>query len=79
MAIRKVVSIETGPINTRISYIDYGKEGGKIRKSIEFSTPEGAIEDGYVRDRDSFLHALKRQMKAAKFKKSAKEGTENGK
>lgn len=69
MAIRKVVSIETGPINTRISYIDYGKADGKIRKSIEFSTPEGAIEDGYVRDKDSFLHALKRQMKAAKFKK----------
>ena len=69
MAIRKVVNIETGPINTRISYIDYGKPEGKIRKSIEFSTPEGAIEDGYVRDRDSFLHALKQQMKAAKFKK----------
>jgi len=69
MAIRRVISIETGPINTRISYIDYGKPEGKIRKYIEFSTPEGAVEDGYVRDKDSFLHALKRQMKAAKFPK----------
>ena len=67
MAIRKVISIETGPISTRISYSDYGKPDGKIRKSIEFSTPEGAVEDGYVRDRDSYLHALRREMKAAKF------------
>lgn len=69
MAIRKVISIETGPISTRISYGDYGKPDGKIRKSIEFSTPEGAVEDGYVRDRDSYLHALKRQMKLGKFPK----------
>lgn len=69
MAIRKVISIETGPISTRISYGDYGKPDGKIRKSIEFSTPEGAVEDGYVRDRDSYLHVLKRQMKLGKFPK----------
>ena len=69
MAIRKVICIEPGPINTRISKIDYGKPDGKIRKSIEFATPEGAIEDGYVRDRDSYLYTLKREMKAGKFKK----------
>lgn len=68
MAIRKVICIEPGPVNTRISKIDYGKPDGKIRKSIEFATPEGAIEDGYVRDRDSFLHVLKREMKAGKFR-----------
>lgn len=68
MAIRKVICIEPGPVNTRISRMDYGKPDGKIRKSIEFTTPEGAIEDGYVRDRDSFLHVLKREMKAGKFR-----------
>ena len=69
MAIRKVVCIEPGPISTRISKIDYGKPDGRIRKSIEFATPEGAVEDGYVRDRDSYLYTLKREMKAGKFKK----------
>ena len=69
MAIRKVVCIEPGPISTRISKIDYWKPDGRIRKSIEFATPEGAVEDGYVRDRDSYLYTLKREMKAGKFKK----------
>lgn len=69
MAIRKVICIEPSPINTRISKIDYGKPDGKIRKSIEFATPEGAVEDGYIRDRDSFLYVLKRELKAGKFKK----------
>lgn len=69
MAIRKVVCIEPGPINTRISKIDYGKPDGRIRKSIEFATPEGAVEDGYIHDRDSYLYTLKRELKAGKFKK----------
>jgi len=68
MAIRRVICIEPGPISTRISDMSYGKPDGKIRKSIEFATPEGAIEDGYVRDRDSFLHVLKREMKEQKFR-----------
>ena len=67
MAIRKVICIEPGPVSTRISKMDYGKPNGKIRATIEFATPEGAIEDGYIRDRDSYLHALKREMTEAKF------------
>ena len=69
MAIRRVISIEPGPISTRISKIDYGKADGKIRKAIEFATPEGAVEDGYIRDRDSYLYALKREMKEAKLQR----------
>lgn len=69
MAIRRVICIEPGPVSTRISKMDYGKPNGKVWKTTEFATPEGAVEDGYIRDRDSYLYALKREMKEGKFQR----------
>ncbi|MBU5478532.1 pilus assembly protein PilM [Eubacterium sp. MSJ-13] len=55
---KKVVSIEAGIWLTKVGLVDYKKSSPKIYKAFTFRTPEHAVEDGYIRDKEAFAAAL---------------------
>lgn len=65
---KRVLSIDIGVIHTRVCEIDYGKKTPHIYKCITFRTPDNAIEDGYIRDKQVLAAELKRRLEEADMK-----------
>lgn len=59
MAGKKVLSIDIGVLTTRIVEIDYKKEKPHIYNVATFDTPDGAVEDGFIRNREILSVAMK--------------------
>lgn len=59
---KKVISMELGTWWTKVVYMDYGKKSPQIHDMFSFRTPEHAVEDGYIRDKESFTKALKDEL-----------------
>ncbi len=55
----KVLSIEVGYSLVRICELDYKIKHPKIYSSLEVATPEGAFEDGYIRQPEQLAGAIK--------------------
>lgn len=65
---KRVLSIDIGVIHTRVCEIDYGKKTPHIYKCITFRTPDNAIEDGYIRDKQVLAAELKKRLEEADMK-----------
>jgi type IV pilus assembly protein PilM len=68
---KKVLSIVIGTENTKVCEISYKKNKNKgihVNKSISFPTPENTIEDGFIKDMDTFGEELKSQLRKGKLK-----------
>ncbi|SHO53939.1 pilus assembly protein PilM [Anaerocolumna xylanovorans] len=65
---KRVLSIDIGVINTRICEMDYGKKTPHIYKCITFRTPDNAIEDGYIRDKQVLAAVLRKKLDEADMK-----------
>ncbi|MEG2441294.1 MAG: pilus assembly protein PilM [Acetivibrio sp.] len=65
---RRVLSIEIGTEYTKVCEIDYQKKNPKVYNFLSFETPQNTVEDGYIRDKESFSLELKRQLKEAGMK-----------
>ena len=59
---KKVISIETGIQWTKVALVDYRKKNPPVHEACAFRTPEHAVEDGYIRDKDSLARALKEEL-----------------
>lgn len=59
---KKVISIETGIQWTKVALVDYLKKNPPVHEAFAFRTPEHAVEDGYIRDKDSLARALKEEL-----------------
>lgn len=59
MAGKKVLSIDIGVYTTRIVEMDYKKAKPNIYNVVSFDTPDGAVEDGYIRNREILSVAMK--------------------
>lgn len=59
---KKVISIETGVQWTKVALVDYRKKNPPVHEAFAFRTPEHAVEDGYIRDKDSLARALKEEL-----------------
>ena len=59
---KKVISIETGIQWTKVALVDYRKKNPPLHEAFAFRTPEHAVEDGYIRDKDSLARALKEEL-----------------
>ena len=57
--VKRVVSIEAGVWWTKVALADYRKKNPPVHKAFAFRTPEHAVEDGYIRDKEAFASALK--------------------
>lgn len=62
MANKKVISIEAGVWWTKVSLVEYRKKNPPVYQAFVFRTPEHAVEDGYIRDKDSLASALKQEL-----------------
>lgn len=60
---KKVLSIEIGQQVTKAVVIDFLKKNPHVYNAISFDTPEGVMEDGYVKDKDRMAQLLREQMK----------------
>ena len=62
MAGKKVLSIDIGVQTTRMVEIDYRKPKPHVYSVATFETPDGAVEDGYIRNREILSVAMKEAM-----------------
>ena len=60
---KKVLSIEIGQQVTMAVVIDFLKKNPHVYNAFSFDTPEGVMEDGYVKDKDRMAQLLREQMK----------------
>lgn len=60
---KKVLSIEIGQQVTKAVVIDFLKKNPHVYNTFSFDTPEGVMEDGYVKDKDRMAQLLREQMK----------------
>lgn len=65
---KKVLCIEVGLRFTRISEVMGYKATPTVYNCITFPTPEGAFEDGYIRDKASLGAAIRQQLSEHKIK-----------
>ena len=67
MAINKVLSIEIGFATTRIVEVDYLKKNPKVYNCVIFDTPEGMLEDGFIRDKSQMAQLINSEIAKAKI------------
>lgn len=65
---KKVLSIEIGISTTRIVEVDFRSQKPKVYNCVTFETPDGAIEDGFIRNREILSVAMKEALSAGGFK-----------
>ena len=69
---KKVLSILIGSECTKVCELQYKKKyknkSIRVYKSIVFETPEGSVEDGFIKDMNVFGEELKSRLKSAKIK-----------
>lgn len=59
---KKVISIEPGMWWTKVVLTECRRKTPQIYDMFYFVTPENAVEDGYIRDRETFSEALREQL-----------------
>lgn len=64
---RKVLSIQTGIWWTKVALMDYGVKHPNVYEVFSFRTPEHAVEDGYIRERESLANQLKVELSKRKI------------
>ncbi len=64
----RILSVEVGNTITRICEMDFRMKNPKVYKYFCIPTPQGALEDGFVRDSAAMTAALKRTIAENKIK-----------
>lgn len=59
----RVISIEVGYTLTKICEVDYKAKKPRVYQCFCIKTPEGALQDGYIRNTDEFSKSLKEEIK----------------
>lgn len=57
-----VLSIETGSWWTKVCLVEYNKKNPHVYDAFYIRTPENAIEDGYIRDKESLTEVIKEEL-----------------
>lgn len=60
---KKVLSIEIGQQVTKAVVVDYLRKNPHVYNAFSFDTPPDAMEDGYIKDKDSIAQLLKAQIR----------------
>lgn len=59
---KKVLSIEVGQQVTKAVVVDYLRKNPHVYNAFSFDTPPDAMEDGYIKNKDSIAQMLKSQI-----------------
>ena len=65
--VKRVVSIEAGVWWTKVALADYRKKNPPVHKAFAFRTPEHAVEDGYIRDKEAFCVCTESRTQQARY------------
>ena len=60
----RVLCIELGSALTKVCDMDYGKTNPSVYESFMFQTPDGTMEDGYIRSTEQFKEEFKKELAA---------------
>lgn len=64
---KKVLSIQAGIWWTKVALIEYGVKHPRVFDLFTFRTPENAVEDGYIRERESLSNQLRAELSKRKI------------
>lgn len=64
---KKVLSIQTGIWWTKVALMEYGVKHPKVFDMFTFRTPDNAVEDGYIRERESLSNQLRAELSKRKI------------
>ena len=64
---KKVLSIQAGIWMTKVALMEYGVKHPKVFDIFTFRTPENAVEDGYIRERESLANQLRAELSKRKI------------
>ena len=64
---KKVLSIQTGIWWTKVALIEYGVKHPRVFDVFTFRTPDNAVEDGYIRERESLANQLRAELSKRKI------------
>lgn len=64
----RVLSIEIGYTYTKVCEVDFKTKNSKVYNCFSFQTPEGGLEDGYIRNTDVFADELKKEIASRNIK-----------
>ena len=64
---KKVLSIQTGIWWTKVAVMEYGVKHPRVFDMFTFRTPENAVEDGYIRERESLSNQLRAELSKRKI------------
>lgn len=59
---KNVLCIETGSWWTKVCLVEYSKKVPRVHEAFYIRTPENAIEDGYIRDKESLAEVIKEEL-----------------
>lgn len=62
MATKKVLSIEAGGVWSKVCLVEAKRDMPFVYQAFYFQTPEHAVEDGYIRDKDAFASELRAEL-----------------
>ncbi|MDE6566649.1 MAG: pilus assembly protein PilM [Lachnospiraceae bacterium] len=60
---KKVLSVEVGQQVTKAVVVDYLRKNPHVYNAFSFDTPPGAMEDGYLKNKDAIAQMLKAQIR----------------
>ncbi len=64
---KRVICIETGVWWTKVVVEEIVKKAPQVHEMFSFRTPEHSVEDGYIRDRESFATRLKEELRTRRI------------
>ena len=64
---KKVLSIQAGIWVTKVALMEYGVKHPKVFDMFTFRTPDNAVEDGYIRERESLSNQLRAELSKRKI------------
>ena len=64
---KKVLSIQAGIWWTKVALIEYGVKHPNVYEVFSFRTPEHAVEDGYIRERESLANQVRVELSKRKI------------
>ena len=64
---KKVLSIQAGIWVTKVALMEYGVKHPRVFDMFTFRTPDNAVEDGYIRERESLANQLRAELSKRKI------------
>ncbi len=61
----RAIIVEVGQVYTKLVWSDYNKKHNRVYKTHIYKTPEETVEEGYVRDIETYVGMLRHEMKKA--------------